>query len=217
VIGQARTRLYAFVHISSIGLTGGIAPGEMLNIDYANVEACAKTLAKNPDTVLGVKVRITDNVVGNPADGLDLLRPATFSRMRTAALATISCRTASSFPPRARPSSAASSSMLATAVGPSTSRWRGRHDAGRSRRHDLQRHSRGIDQNTPGYPTLPWVMSKFMALGLSLEEVVQRDGPAAEFVDTRNNRKTGTEKLVPVLTVTGGRPFGRPYPFPFVY
>jgi predicted amidohydrolase len=60
-------------------------------------------------------------------------------------------------------------------------------------------------------------MSKFMALGLSLEEVVQRDGPAAEFVDTRNNRKTGTEKLVPVLTVTGGRPFGRPYPFPFVY
>lgn len=48
VIGQARTRLYAFVHISSIGLAGGLAPGEMLNIDYANVDACAKTLAENP-------------------------------------------------------------------------------------------------------------------------------------------------------------------------
>src|SRR5204862_7045333 len=28
--------------------------------------------------------------------------------------------------------------------------------------------------NTPGYPTLPWVMSKFLAMGLSLVGVVQR-------------------------------------------
>ena len=106
-----------------------------------------------------------------------------------------------------------------------------------------------VSINTPGYPTLPWVMSKFMALGLSLEEVVRRatvepakiigrvpglgtlqvgapadvaifdyaDGPAVEFVDTRNNRKTGAKRLVPVLTVKAGRPFGRPYPAPFVY
>jgi dihydroorotase len=92
-------------------------------------------------------------------------------------------------------------------------------------------------------------MSKFLALGLSLEEVVARatvepakiigrvpglgtltvgapadvaifdyvDGPSVEFVDTRNNRKNGTKKLVPVLTVKGGRPYGRPYPAPFVY
>jgi len=31
-----------------------------------------------------------------------------------------------------------------------------------------------VSINTPGYPTLPWVMSKFLALGLSLEEVVAR-------------------------------------------
>src|SRR5437762_2645249 len=74
VIGQARTRLYAFVHISSIGLSGGLAPGEMLNIDYADVEACARTLAENPDVVLGVKVRITDNVVGQ--NGVEPLRRA---------------------------------------------------------------------------------------------------------------------------------------------
>ena len=35
------------------------------------------------------------------------------------------------------------------------------------------------------------------------------DGPV-EFVDTRNNRRTGTKKLVPWLTVKGGRPWGRP-------
>src|SRR5207253_5090299 len=74
VIGQARTRLFAFVHISSIGLSGGLAPGEMLNIDYANVDACARALAENPDVVLGVKVRITDNVVGQ--NGVEPLRRA---------------------------------------------------------------------------------------------------------------------------------------------
>jgi len=43
------------------------------------------------------------------------------------------------------------------------------------------------------------------------------DGPV-EFVDTRNNKRTGTKKLVPVLTVKAGRPFGRPpLPIPFTY
>jgi len=105
-----------------------------------------------------------------------------------------------------------------------------------------------VSINTPGYPALPWVMSKFLALGLSLEDVVARatvepakvigrvpglgtlqvgapadlaimdlvTGPV-EFVDTRNNRRTGDAKLVPVLTIRGGRPFGRPpLPTPFV-
>jgi dihydroorotase len=71
---HSRTRLFAFVHIASIGLAGGLAPGEMLNIDYANVEGCAKVVAENPDTVLGVKVRITDSIVGQ--NGLEPLRRA---------------------------------------------------------------------------------------------------------------------------------------------
>ena len=49
---------------------------------------------------------------------------------------------------------------------------------------------------------------------LAIMEVV--NGPV-EFVDTRNNKKSGTKKLVPVLTVKDGRPFGRPYPIPFRY
>ena len=62
------------MHISSIGLAGGLAPGEMLNIDYANVEACAKVVAENADLTLGVKVRITDSVVGQ--NGIEPLRRA---------------------------------------------------------------------------------------------------------------------------------------------
>src|SRR5499426_332491 len=71
---QSRTRLFSFIHIASIGLAGGLAPGEMLNIDYADVDRCAKVVSENPDTALGVKVRITDSVVGQ--NGLEPLRRA---------------------------------------------------------------------------------------------------------------------------------------------
>jgi dihydroorotase len=281
VIGQARTRLYAFVHISSIGLAGGLAPGEMLNIDYADVERCAKTLVENPDTALGVKVRITDNVVGtngveplrralraaqiagkefrvmchigaapgNLADVLDLLRPGDILTHSYSGAGNNIVQNGQLIP-AAR---AAKQRGVIFDVGHGGGSFdftvcepammQGAHvDTISSDVH-------AVSINTPGYPTLPWVMSKFLALGLSLEEVVQRatvepakiigrvpglgtlalgapadvavfdyvDGPAVEFVDTRNNRKSGTKKLVPVLTVKGGRPFGRPYPFPFVY
>ncbi len=281
VIGQARTRLYAFVHISSIGLAGGLAPGEMLNIDYANVEACAKTLAENPDTVLGVKVRITDSVVGNNgveplrravraaemagkdfrvmchigaapgnlADVLDLLRPGDILTHAYSGAGNNVVQNGQLIP-AAR---AAKQRGVIFDVGHGGGSFdftvcepammQGAHvDTISSDIH-------AVSINTPGYPTLPWVMSKFMALGLSLEEVVQRatvepakiigrvpglgtlavgapadaaifdyvDGQAVEFVDTRKNKKNGTKKLVPVLTVKGGRPFGRPYPVPFIY
>lgn len=92
-------------------------------------------------------------------------------------------------------------------------------------------------------------MSKFLALGMPLDDVVAKatveparligrvpglgslqvgapadiaimdlvDGPA-EFVDTRNNKRGGNKKLVPVLTIRAGRAFGRPpLPTPFVF
>ena len=71
---QTRTRLFAFVHISTIGLAGSGNVGEVLNINYANVDACVQAVAENPDVVLGVKVRITDSVVGQ--NGLEPLRRA---------------------------------------------------------------------------------------------------------------------------------------------
>ena len=73
VVAQTRTRLYAFVHIANMGLTGFLVP-ELFNINYAQVDAAAKALAENSDICLGVKVRMSENVVA--AHGLEPLRRA---------------------------------------------------------------------------------------------------------------------------------------------
>jgi len=281
VIGQARTRLYAFVHISSIGLSGAPSVGEMQNIAYANVEACARTLAENPDVVLGVKVRITDTVVGSNgveplrravqaaemagkdfrvmchigaapgslSEVLDLLRPGDILTHAYSGAGNNIVQNGQLIPA----AKAAKQRGVAFDVGHGGGSFdftvcepammQGGHvDTISSDIH-------AVSINTPGYPTMPWVMSKFLAMGLSLDEVVRRatvepakligrvpglgtlavgapadvaifdyvEGPAVEFVDTRANKKSGTKKLVPVLTVKDGRPFGRPYPIPFRY
>ena len=75
IIGQARTRHFAFIHIAAIGLAGDpIAIGELFNIDYAQVDKCAKAVAENRDVVLGVKVRLSKNVVGS--NGIEPLKRA---------------------------------------------------------------------------------------------------------------------------------------------
>jgi dihydroorotase len=281
VVPQSRTRLFAFVHIATIGLAGGLAPGEMLNIDYANVDACAKAVAENADIVLGVKVRITDAVVGQ--NGLEPLRRA----IRAAEIADRSMRVMCHI--GAAPGSLAD---LLDLLRPGDILTHAYSGAGNNTVQNgqvldaaLRAKQRGVvvdvghgggsfdftvaapaiaqgfgpdtissdihavSINTPGYPTLPWVMSKFLALGLPLEDVVARatvepakiigrvpglgtlmiGAPAdvsilelvvgsVEFVDTRNNRRTGDRKLVPVLTLRGGRAFGRPpLPAPFTY
>ena len=48
IAGASRTRLYAFVHIANIGLSG-FPVAELFNIDFAQTEACAKALAENAD------------------------------------------------------------------------------------------------------------------------------------------------------------------------
>jgi dihydroorotase len=281
VVPQSRTRLYGFIHIASIGLAGGLAPGEMLNIDYANVDACAKAVAENADLALGVKVRITDSVVGQ--NGLEPLRRA----IKAAALAGKSFRVMCHI--GAAPGSLSDLLDLLRPGDILTHAYSGAGNntvqSGRLLPAALAAKQRGVvvdvghgggsfdftvaepamaqgfmpdtissdihavSINTPGYPTMPWVMSKFLAMGLSLEDVVAKatvepariigrvpglgtlevgapadvaildliDGPV-EFVDTRGNKRSGTKKLVPVLTVRGGRPFGRPpLPIPFLY
>jgi dihydroorotase len=277
---HSRTRLFAFLHIASIGLAGGLAPAEMLNIDYANVEGCAKVVAENPDIVLGVKVRITDTVVGQ--NGLEPLRRA----LRAAELAGKGVRVMCHIG-----SAPGSLSDLLDLLRPGDVLTHAYSGAGNNTVQNgrllpaaLAAKQRGViidvghgggsfdftvcepavqqgmppdtissdihavSINTPGYPTLPWVMSKFLALGMPLEDVVAKatvepakiigrvpglgtlqigapadiaildlvDGPV-EFVDTRNNRRTGAKKLVPSLTIRAGRPFGHPpLPVPFM-
>jgi dihydroorotase len=278
---HSRTRLFSFVHIASIGLAGGLAPAEMLNIDYANVEGCAKVVAENPDTVLGVKVRITDSVVGqngleplrralratemagkgyrvmchigaapgNLSDLLDLLRPGDVLTHAYSGAGNNTVQNGRLLPAAL----AAKQRGVIIDVG---------HGGGSfdftiaepaiqqgMTPDTISSDIHSVSINTPGYPTLPWVMSKFMAIGLSLEDVVARatveparvighvpglgtlqvgapadiaimeavDGPV-DFVDTRQNTRRGNKKLIPVLTIRGGRPFGRPpLPTPFTF
>jgi dihydroorotase len=69
----SRTRQYAFVHIAVAGLAGFPVP-ELYNIDYAQVEVTARALAENADMVLGVKVRMSENVIAR--HGIEPLKRA---------------------------------------------------------------------------------------------------------------------------------------------
>ena len=62
IVAQTRTRLYAFVHIANVGLTP-FPVAELYNIDFAQVDAAAKSVAENSDIVIGVKVRMSENVI----------------------------------------------------------------------------------------------------------------------------------------------------------
>lgn len=62
IAAQTRTRLYAFVHIANVGLTP-FPVAELYNIDFAQVDACARTVAENADIAIGVKVRMSENVI----------------------------------------------------------------------------------------------------------------------------------------------------------
>jgi dihydroorotase len=62
IVPSSRARQFAFIHIGMTGLSGFPVP-ELFNIDYANVDLCARAVAENADMVLGVKVRMSENVI----------------------------------------------------------------------------------------------------------------------------------------------------------
>src|ERR1700738_3826452 len=62
IVAQSRARIYAFVHIANNGLSA-FPVAELYNIDNAQMEACAMALAENPDFLIGVKVRMSENVI----------------------------------------------------------------------------------------------------------------------------------------------------------
>ena len=73
IMSSTRTRLYAFVHIANMGLAGFPVP-ELYNIDFARPEDAARTIAENADVVLGIKVRMSENVIAK--NGLEPLKRA---------------------------------------------------------------------------------------------------------------------------------------------
>jgi dihydroorotase len=203
VIGQSRTRIYAFLHISIIGLAG-FPVGEALNIDYTNVELAAKTVAENPDVLIGLKVRESNNVVGE--NGLEPLRRAIEAAELAGTGARVMCHIGdapgdlSDLLDMLRPgdilthtySGSGNNTVRDGQVLPAALEAKARgviidvgHGGGS---FDYTVAEPAIEQgltpdtigsdihavsvNTPGMPYLPWVMSKFLNLGFSLEQVV---------------------------------------------
>lgn len=73
IAAQTRTRMYAFVHIANMGLSA-FPVAELYNIDFAQVDACARAISENPDFVLGAKVRMSENVIAK--HGIEPLKRA---------------------------------------------------------------------------------------------------------------------------------------------
>jgi len=211
VAAQSRTRIYAFVHIANNGLSA-FPVAELYNIDNAQVDACARAVAENPDFAIGVKVRMSQNVIfkhgaeplkraisaaeqsGVPARVmmhiggvesaelmttiLDLLRPGDIlTHAYTGAPNIEGIKT----------NIVQDGKLIAAAI---EAKQRGiifdvGHGGGS---FDFTVAEAAVAQgcppdtissdihvvsgNTPGMPYLPWVMSKFMLLGFSLEQVI---------------------------------------------
>ncbi|MEX0761147.1 MAG: amidohydrolase/deacetylase family metallohydrolase [Dehalococcoidia bacterium] len=64
VMDHAHTRLLAFLHISGMGqLDNDI--GELTDIRWARVEKAVEAAKLHADRIVGIKVRLTDNIVGD--------------------------------------------------------------------------------------------------------------------------------------------------------
>ena len=285
IVPASRTRQYAFVHIAVAGLAGFPVP-ELFNIDYAQPEAAARAVAENADIVLGVKVRMSENVIAR--HGTEPLKRAIRACELSGVPAKVMCHIGgvadralmSQLLDLMRPGDVLThcysgapnnagdgtnivqdGKLLPAAL---AAKKRGvvfdiGHGGGS---FDYTVAEAAIAQgctpdtissdvhvfsgNTPGMPYLPWVMSKLIGLGFSLPEVVamattaparviarlpkhgtlQTGAPAdlsildavegpVEFVDTRNNKRTGKMHLRPIGAVVAGVAFGRPYQSPF--
>src|SRR5437764_6442504 len=211
IVAQSRARIYAFVHIANNGLSA-FPVAELYNIDNAQMEACAMALAENPEFLLGVKVRMSENVIfkhgleplkraiqaceicGWPAKMmvhiggvetkelmsqiLDLLRPGDVLTHAYSGAPNIA---------GAFTNIVQDGKLLPAAL---SARQRGvMFDVGHGGgSFDFTVAEVAIAQgclpdtissdvhvfsgNTPGMPYLPWVMSKFLGLGFTLEQVV---------------------------------------------
>lgn len=212
VMAQTRTRLYAFVHIANIGLSGFPEP-ELYHLGFAQAEAAAKAVAENADIAIGVKVRMSENVIANA--GIEPLKRAIRACEIAGGGAKVMCHIGgvanpelmsqildtlragdilthcfSGFPNNAGKFTniVQEGKLLPAAL---AAKKRGvifdiGHGGGS---FDFTVAEAAMQQgcmpdtissdihvfsgNSPGMPYLTWVMSKFMALGFTLEQVVQ--------------------------------------------
>jgi len=211
IVAQTRTRLYAFVHIANIGLAP-FPVAELPTIDYADVDAAAKTVAANSDMVVGIKVRMSENIINKL--GLEPLRRAisacesadTGGRVMVHIGGVETRELMSVILDTLRPGDVLTHSY--TGAPNLTGAFTNIVQDGRLIPAALAAKKRGVifdvghgggsfdytvaeaaiaqgcppdtissdihvvSGNTPGMPYLPWVMSKFMGLGFTLDQVV---------------------------------------------
>ncbi len=203
VIAESRSRIFGFLHISSIGLAG-FPVGEMLNLDYADVDLAAKTLAENQDVLLGIKVRESRLVVGQ--NGLEPLRRAIAAIERSGTSGRVLCHIGDApgdlpaLMDLLRPgdilthafSGAGNNVVVDGKLLPAVLAAKQRgvvidvgHGGGSFdytvaepamaqglMPDTISSDIHAFSGNTPGMPYLPWVMSKFLGLGVPLEQVI---------------------------------------------
>jgi dihydroorotase len=211
VVAQTRTRLYAFVHIANMGLAP-FPVAELYNIDFAQVDTAAKAVAENADMVIGIKVRMSENVIAK--HGLEPLKRAIAACERAGTGAKVMCHIGgvetvelmSQILDTLRPGDILTHSYSGA---PNLSnQFTNIVQNGQVLPAALAAKQRGVifdvghgggsfdytvaepaiaqgcppdtissdihvfSGNTPGMPYLTWVMSKFMGLGFTLEQVV---------------------------------------------
>lgn len=211
IVAQTRTRLYAFVHIANTGLTP-FPVAELYNIDFAQVDACAKAIGENADIALGAKVRMSENVIAK--HGIEPLKRAIMACEKSGTNGKIMCHIGGVETP-------ALMSQILDTLRPGdvlTHCYSGAPNIagaftnivqdGKLLPAALEAKRRGVNfdighgggsfdytvaeaamaqgappdtissdihvfsGNSPGMPYLTWVMSKFMGIGFTLEQVV---------------------------------------------
>jgi len=64
IVEPAATRIVNFLHLSYIGLVGGTPMGELIKEEWADPEGTLEAIQANPDIIKGVKVRLEERAVG---------------------------------------------------------------------------------------------------------------------------------------------------------
>lgn len=203
VLGATRTQVFAFLHVSDLGLQTFPNP-EMLALGDIAVDRLAETVAANRDRVLGIKVRESRDVVGD--NGIEPLRRAIAAAERAGGGARVMCHIGNApgelpaLLDLLRPGDIlthcfsglgnnivqdgrllpAARAAKARGVIFDVGHGGGSFDyavAEAALEQGLRPDTMGSDLHraslpTPGKPFLPWVMSKFLHLGFTLDEVV---------------------------------------------
>jgi len=77
VIDVCQTRLFALLNISSLGLVAGVESdvglGELEDLRYCDVQSATRMIEANRDTILGVKIRLSDNLAAGGKNELGAL------------------------------------------------------------------------------------------------------------------------------------------------